>query len=448
MAESKTSKIDRIVQRITKMYDYFMVGVWSDTRTSLKVNIVKTLSITFRSFLNTDLQSQACAMTYRTMLAIVPALALLFAIGRGFGLQNFLQDELYQIFPGQKEAIRHTLAFVDSYLDQASEGVFVGIGILFLLYTIINLMSNVEDSFNLIWNIREGRSFWRKISDYTAMLLILPVLMICGGGLAMFVSNTLEQVFHFGFMTPVLKVLFEIGYFLFTCLFFAAAFVMIPNTKVKFQNALLAGLFTGIGFSVLQWLFVSGQLYVAKYNAIYGTFSFLPLLLIWLQFVWVIFLSGALICYASQNIFQFSFNNEILEISPIYKIKVTVALATVILQRFIHNEKPIMQIEIITKYGIPSRLVTSIIDNLTDAGIISRVVLDEKKQLYGYQPAISPSMVTIDFLYQKLATLGYQNFIPNFDENFPGVVTAFDEIFKALSASPAETRLIDLKINY
>lgn len=446
MAEQKESFIKRLVQKAIKFYEYCTTGVWSDTRSSLKVNIIKTLSITIRSFLNTDIQTQACAMTYRTLLAIVPALALLFAIGRGFGLQNFLQDELYNMFPSQKDAIRHALAFVDSYLNQASEGIFVGIGLLFLLYTVINLMSNVEDAFNLIWNVRQGRSFWRKITDYTAMLLILPVLMICGGGLAVFVSNTLQTIFHFGFMTPVIKALCEIGYFLFTCLFFAAAFMMIPNTKVKFKNAMMAGLFTGVGFSVLQWLFVSGQLYVAKYNAIYGTFSFLPLMLIWLQFVWVIFMSGALICYASQNIFQFTFSNQIQSIAPCYKDKVTVAIATVIVQHFVKRMSPVTDLEIIAAYGIPSRLVTSVIDNLTDAGVVSRVIIDEKRQIIGYQPAVEPSLITIDYLRTKLNSIGYRDFIPKFGDNFPGVVQAMEQIDKALSSSPADTLLSSLKI--
>ena len=164
------------------------------------------------------------------------------------------------------------------------------------------------------------------------MLLILPVLMICGGGLNMFLSSTLQRLLDFSFMTPILSVIFELGSFVFTCLFFAATFIMIPNAKVKFQNALLAGLFTGIGFTVLQWLFVTGQLYVAKYNAIYGSFSFLPLFMLWMQLVWVIVMIGALLCYASQNIFQFTFSDKISNISHSYSDKVTLAIAQLLLR--------------------------------------------------------------------------------------------------------------------
>ena len=286
-----TSRLVRLKNRAIGFWEYCTHGVWLDSRKKWWISVVKTLNITVKSFLSTDIQSQACAMTYRTMLALVPALALLVAIGRGFGSQAVLTNELYRLFPGHKTAVEQAMVFVDSYLNQASEGIFVGVGIVFLLWTLISLMSNVEDAFNLIWNVKEGRSIWRKITDYTAMFLILPVLMICGSGLSILVSSTINTIFDFSFMTPFITAVFEIGSYVFTWFFFTAVFMLIPNTKVRFYNALIAGVFTGTAFMILQWLFVSGQLYVSKYNAIYGSFSFLPLLLIWMQLVWVICLS-------------------------------------------------------------------------------------------------------------------------------------------------------------
>lgn len=437
-------KLQNLIDKAKRQYYYCSHGVWADTRPKFMVNLIKTLNITVKSFLSTDIQTQACAMTYRTLLALVPALALLFAIGRGFGLQSLLQDELYRIFPSQREVINHGLTFVDSYLNQASEGIFVGVGIIFLLYTIINLVSNVESSFDKIWNVRQGRSFLRKISDYSAMLLILPVLMICGAGFEMFLSTTLQQFFKMSFMTPVLSTLFEVASFFFTCLFFTGVFIMVPNTKVHFKNALLAGLFTGIGFTVLQWIFLTGQMYVAKYNAIYGSFSFLPLLLIWLQFVWVICLSGALICYASQNIFQFTFSDQINDISSDYNEKVTLAIASTIVKQFMQKQGPVTDRELTASFGIPSRLVTNVIDRLCDAKVVSKVVISEKDQMVGYQPAIDPNLITVNYLRIQLNTLGSSNFIPNFQKNFPKVVNTLDTINRDLIAKTADIKLQDL----
>lgn len=425
-------RITGIWNKLIAMWNYCSHGVWSDTRPMVKVNLIKTLNITVKSFFNTDIQTQASAMTYRTLLAIVPALALIFAIGRGFGLQNLIQDELYRILPTQKGVISHSLSFVDSYLNQASEGIFVGVGIVFLLWTLISLLSSVEDSFNLIWGVKQGRNLWRKISDYTAMFLILPILMICGSGLAIFVNDKVTAFFDLPFVSPLLSVFFELGSYIFTCLFFAAVFMLIPNTKVKFQNALISGTFTGTAFIVLQWLFVSGQLYVAKYNAIYGSFSFLPLLFIWLQLVWVICLTGSLICYASQNIFQFSFYDQINDISRVYSDKVTIAIAAVVTKNFMTDGKPVTQEQLIKDYGIPSRLVNQVSERLTDLGIFSKVLVSESHELFGYQPAMSPEKLTVSYIQSELRTTGYKDFIPGFSKNFPGVEQTVDAINSAM----------------
>ena len=141
---SIASRLNSIWLRGLALWNYCYTDVWSDTRNTWKVNVVKTLNLSSRAFFNADLQTRAAALTYNTLLAIVPAMALLFAIGRGFGFQNLLQNQLFNYFPAQSKAIEAALSFVDSYLAQASEGVFVGVGIVLLLWTLISLLGNVE----------------------------------------------------------------------------------------------------------------------------------------------------------------------------------------------------------------------------------------------------------------------------------------------------------------
>lgn len=417
----------RIQNRVMRVWEYCKDGVWSDTRHTWWINIIKTLNLSVKSFTDTGLQSQACAMTYRTTLALVPTLALIFAIGRGFGFQSVLQDELYQIFPGQGETVAQTMTFVDSYLNQSSEGIFVGVGVVFLLWTLISLLSNIESTFNLVWGVKQGRSFWHKITDYTSMLLILPILMICASGLSIFLSSTLQQAFDFEFMTPLLTLTFQLASWTFTWLFFAAMFILIPNTKVKIQNALIAGVISGTGFRILQWLFVNGQLYVTKYNAIYGSFAFLPLLLIWIQLTWMVCLCGALICYSSQNIFLYAMSSQVSEISNNYRRKVTVAIATIIVQRFVAQKTALTGLQITERTEIPPQLTNDIIDDLTRAGIIVRVITDEKKEIYGYQPALETSKLTLGYLFSKLDFSGHSNFVPEFSERFKSIIKSVDE---------------------
>ena len=130
MSENKS-----LWQRIGDNVRYCVSGVWDDTRSLWSVKTVKVINLSVRSFMDRDLQSQACALTYRTVLAVVPALAMLFAIARGFGFQNLMQSELFKYFPAQRQALESALQYVDNYLSQASQGVFIGIGLIFLLWT-------------------------------------------------------------------------------------------------------------------------------------------------------------------------------------------------------------------------------------------------------------------------------------------------------------------------
>lgn len=433
--------------RAIQEWEYVSCGVWKDTRRSAWVSLVKTINLSVRSFLNRDIQTRACAMTYRTLLAVVPAMALLFAIGRGFGLQDLIRQELYSYFPGQHQFVSMSLGFVDSYLSATGEGVFVGIGLLFLLWTLISLLSSVEDVFNLIWGVRQGRGLWRKITDYTAMLLILPVLMICSSGMSALISSTLNSIFHFRFMTPVISLLLEVGSWAMIWLFFTAAYLLIPNTKVKFRHALPAGIFAGTGFMLLQWLFVSGQMYVSKYNAIYGSFSFLPLFLIWMQLVWVITMAGMVLCYSAQNIFQYSFADEISSIAPRYYNRVAVAIMAVVTRRFKQAEPPVTVPEIILCYGLPGKLVSDVLQRCERAGLVYKVVIDEDRLEFGFQPALPCSELSVGRVLSRLQTLGHHDFIPSFAQHFPGVEQVFRIMEASITAVDADKPVADLEID-
>lgn len=439
-------KIASLRTGIQRLWHYCTVGVWSERRVTFTVKLVKTVNLSVRSFMSSDIQSQACAMTYRTVLAIVPALAMLFALARGFGFQEVIEGEVYSIFHAQREAVSRMLSFVDSYLSQTAEGVFVGVGLLFLLWTLISLVSSVEDSFNSIWGVKVGRSIWRKVTDYTAMLLILPVLMICAAGLNMLMSSTIDSIFHFKFLTPLVSAAMEGASWAFTWLFFTAVYMLIPNVKVRFANAFIAGAVAGTGFLVLQWIFVSGQMYVAKYNAIYGSVAFIPLMLIWLQLVWVIILSGAVLCYASQNIYEFDFKEDVDRISLRYREKVIMAVATVIVKRFAMSSPPPTINDIIRDYRLPSRLVADSVEALLSAGIVSRVVIDVKDEIYGFQPAMAVDKISVALMRDRLEAIGRHGFIPAFNTTFPGVVEVYSQMVGKLNQFTDDILLADLDI--
>ena len=443
---SLSQRFDHLKDSALHFYTYCTEGVWSDRRNNWRVNTIKILNLTVSSIFDTDLQSKACAMTYRTVLALVPMLAMVFAICRGFGFESLLTQQLYNYFPSQHKALATAMRFVDSYLSQASEGLFVGVGIVFLLWTVISLLLNVEDSFNIIWNIKHGRSFWRQVTDYLGIMIVLPVLMICSSGITVVLDTTLKRLLPYAFLTPALTFTFEVVSFLLIVLFFAGTYMLIPNTKVRFVNAFFSGLLAATAYTVLQWLFVTGQMYVAKYNAIYGSFSFLPLFLIWLQLVWLFTYIGAVICYASQNFSRFDYHLQASRSSYSYQLRLTVAVCAIIVQRFESGKDAYTPLQLSTAYSLPLGIVECCFETLQQAGIIVPVADDMGRATGQYVPAHGMADTTLGTLLTTLINYGASDYVTTFNSEFAPLNTLVDTVTKALTTSADATLLTALPL--
>ena len=432
--------------RINRNLRYCISGVWNDTRTLWSVHAIKVINLSVRSFMDRDLQTQACALTYRTVLAIVPALAMLFAIARGFGFQKLLQSELFRYFPAQQQALKTALEYVENYLAQASQGIFIGIGLVFLLWTLISLMSSVEDSFNHVWGVTGKRSLQRKITDYSALFMLLPVLMVCSAGISIFMSDTVQRVFEGNALSPVMQRLLSFMPIVISWLIFTAAYYLIPNTKVKLSGALLAGILCGTLFHVVQWLFVSGQVYVSKYNAIYGSFAFLPLLLVWLQLSWLITLLGVVLTYSWQNYDSFAHRDKVDGISQAYATQLAVAVAALATKRFKLCEPALTRDELVTQYDIPAMLADKLLARLQQSGVLIAVHQDENKTSgdTAYHPARDPDDITVNMVANAMSNLGENHFIPRADSSFAKLFDHIDTQRLAQQQATADITLLEL----
>ena len=446
----KTKKRNKLVERFDLwrrkslcLWHYVTEGVWRDRRNTLWVRIVKVVSLTVKSFMSSDLQSTACALTYRLILALVPFLALIFAIGRGFGFQNILKSQLFNYFPSQRKALETAIGFVDSYLEQASEGLFVGVGLVVLLWTLISLIGAVEDAFNQIWGVKHGRTLWRKITDYTAIFLILPVLMVCGSGLPAFMTSSVEN--YLPFMTPLVSFGLDAASVILIWLFFTGVYMLIPNTKVKFTNALPAGILAGLAYQILQALFVAGQIYVSKYNAIYGGFSFLPLLLVWLQLVWLFTLSGALICYSAQSITDYAQESDVSGISFKYKAKVGIGLLAVIFSRYKEGKQPLTASGLQHVFGLPVRLISNLLQEMEELGLVSRVLPTKNPEIIAFQPARDITSLTVGNVLADFRNYGTHDFVREFDAEFKQLNDILNRIDSTYTAE-TDTLISEIEI--
>ena len=211
-------------------------------------------------------------------------------------------------------------------------------------------------------------------------------------------------------MTPVMGLVLKMVPFVITSLVFTGLYIFLPNTKVRFFNGLIAGLIAGCAFQLFQNLYISGQIWVSKYNAIYGSFAALPLLLLWLQLSWLICLFGAEIAFASQNVRKFSFERDSQHISRRYKDFLTLLIASLIAKRFAEQQPPFTADALSTTYRIPIRLTSQILFQLKRLGIINEVNYGGDERVIHYQPAMDIHQLTVSYLLDKMDREGSEDF--------------------------------------
>ncbi|MDD5011559.1 MAG: YihY/virulence factor BrkB family protein, partial [Phycisphaerae bacterium] len=243
--------------------------------------------LSVRGFHENKCKFKASALTYFSLLSMVPIIALMFGIAKGFGLQKQVEEQLLARMQGQEEVITKIIEFSNVMLDNTSGGLIAGVGVTFLFWAIIKVLSNIENSFNDIWGVIKPRSLGRKFSDYISMILVCPILLAISSSVTVFVSGQVKSVmvkmpilenFGLAFWLPLKMLPYVTIWVVFTFLF-----SFMPNTKVKFKSALIGGIVAGTIFQIAQWVYITFQIGAAKYGAIYGSFAAMPLFLIWLQ---------------------------------------------------------------------------------------------------------------------------------------------------------------------
>ena len=413
----KKTIIERLGNFISWLIRFITYDIWRITEhevSGLKevyINTIKTIILAIRGFQSQALQTKASALTFSTLLAIVPLLAVLLGIAQGFGFQAAVRQQMYFLFPGHEQELKMAFEYVESYLQQAQGGVIIGVGLVLLFYTVISLISSIEDTFNDIWQIQKSRTWPRKVMDYMGMFLLLPILLTASSGISIFLS-TLRGTFlnQYVLFTPVVEFILNISPFVMTILAFTVLYLMLPNTKVRFLNGFVAAIVAGIAFQIFQYLYINGQIWVSKYNAIYGSFAALPLLFLWLQLSWLICLFGAEISYASQNVNKFSFERDSKNITRRYKDFLTLLIASLIAKRFAKGEKPYTADELSESYRIPIRITTEILYLLVELNIITETRYGNDDLIVHYQPAIDINQLSIGLLFTKIDERGSENF--------------------------------------
>ncbi|MGL5227263.1 MAG: YihY/virulence factor BrkB family protein, partial [Bacteroidales bacterium] len=269
----------------------------NSNKNSFANKILMPILMFVKDFIKYSFSLQAAGLAYHSLLAIVPTLAVIFAVSEGFNITDILKRELYLAFPGQEEFLNKAFVFVNSYLNESRNGLFLGIGIVFLLWTVISLIRNIEDTLNTIYNVKESRSIAKQITHYLALIFLMPLFMVFSSGLGVFIVSYVDNSMFSVYLSPMVKFFSRLSSFGFIFISFVFVYKIIPNKDVKFKDVFIPAILAGIFFQAFQFIYITGQIWVGKYNAIYGSFAAIPLLLLWLQVSWTICIYGAKLAY-------------------------------------------------------------------------------------------------------------------------------------------------------
>ncbi|UCF56711.1 MAG: YihY family inner membrane protein [Deltaproteobacteria bacterium] len=411
------------------------------------IRLLRILILSIRGLIEDRGPLRASALTFWSSLSVVPVVAMLFGIAKGFGFERNLERQLLEKLEGQEEVVSWIIKFAHTTLETARGGVIAGLGILFLFWTIIKVLGNIEHSFNDIWGVKKGRPIARKITDYLSLMLIGPVLFMMSSTATLLITSQVKVFVHkislLGAVSPVIFLVLRLLPYAVIWVLFVFMYIFMPNTKVRFRSGVLAGIIAGTLYQIFQWTYIIFQIGVAKYNAIYGGFAALPLFLIWLQVSWLIVLFGAEIAFAHQNVDTYEFEPDCLRVSHSFKRLLSLRIVHLLVKDFSNGERWCDETEISHKLEIPIRLVRQILFELVESGIISPVKVDDDKAS-AYQPALNPEAITIKFVVDALEQQGSDDIPVARSEELEKLsqsMKTFDELIKG---SPANLRLKDI----
>lgn len=414
---------------------------------SFFIRLLRIIILTFRGITEDRIQLRASALTFYTLLSIVPLLAMVFGIAKGFGLDMTLEKLLIQKMNSQQEIVNRAIGFSRELIESVKGGVIATFGIVFLFWSILKILSNIEDAFNQIWGVKKGRSPMRKISDYLSLMLICPFLLGVSSTITVVITSNLNlfmtKISLLNALNPAISSLVNLLPYALLWVLFSFLYLFMPNTKVNLKSGILAGIIAGTIYQIFQWGYINFQIGITKYHAIYGSFAAFPLFLIWLQLSWLVVLLGAEISFAHQNVDTYEFEQDCSKVSYTLKQLLTLRITHLLVKGFSEGDRSWSETKISQTLDIPVRLVRQILHQLVISGIVSEIRLDEER-VNVYQPGRDTEKMTLKNVIDTLERYGIDNIPVVNSKELKEISQSLKSFDDAVEQSPANKRLKDI----
>jgi len=367
---------------------------------------------------------KASALTFFTILSVIPMVALAFGIAKGFGLHDELRAQIIMQFHNQEQVMNWILDFANNTLEQTSGGWLAGIGVAFLFSTVGQLLRYVESTFNSIWKVDETRVWYRQVTDYLAVIILVPALFIASSSATVLGTTRLTEILSSSDMLeslkPVVSFLVKLIPFILLFTLATAAFLAMPNTRVRFRTALVAGLLAGIALQVLQIVYVESQMGLTR-----------------------LLLMGAQLSYYLQNITRYEFEFDVQNVSPRQKKRLSLLVMHTLIDDFVKGIKPRAPEEISLELSLPVRTVHDCLDQLHESVLVTEV-WNEELGKYVYQPATDINRMTLSFVLERLESSGSLHKIVINNADYRKIDSALTKFESLIATSDTNILLRDL----
>ncbi len=411
---------------------------YSTTTSNIK-KIFKLLLLTTENFHISHSSLWSSNLSFYAIFSFIPILAIVMSIAAYFGFKELIVNSLFTVLPINQEVYHYILSFTDAIINRNKEGVITIVAIASLVWAIIKIFSLIEYSFNAIWKVESSRNLFRKITDYTSIVILFPFAIIASNLFSSIIGNKLEELTqNLSFLASLSLNILRFSHIVTTCFLLAVIYMLIPNIKVKFQYALLAGTFSGILIFLLQFGFFKFQRFLINYDAIYGSFAIIPVFLLWQRFFWSIILSGCHLSFISQNYYKYDYSLSPIKLSFYEKKLISLMIMYIFINNFEENKEKLSTNIIARKLQISINLTQNIINFLVKIGLLTKI--DSEDDLNYYQPAFSTEDMDIKTITDKLENWGINNLLEFQEEEYKEIY----EKFKSLIKTNANYKLKDL----
>jgi len=441
---------------VSRILYFFKTGIWEIRLKDLSpieaffIKYLRIILLASRGFMRDGCQKTASVLTYYSLLNLVPVVAVAFAMAKGFGLEKMIEKQILQMAEKanwQADITTQIISFSHNLLNQAKGGLIAGVGIVLLLWTVISIMGKIEESLNEIWEIKKSRTLIRKFSDYMAMMVFGPVLLIISSSATVLVASQVKVIVNkialLGVFSKVIFLLLNLLPYVSIWVLLTMLYLIMPNTRIPLRSAILGGITAGTITQIVQWIYIKFQIGVTSYGAIYGSFAALPLFLGMLQMSWMIVLLGAEIAYANEHYETFGFHPNYSELSVSSKRVLMLRIFHLLTKKFSLGEKPLSASQIAHALEIPVRLVRQFLHELIDVGLVVETSRGIKSEI-AFQPGRTIENITVKFALDEYEKYGMTK-IPDYQSEEAEKLSKYLKDFsETTDKSPANVRLKEI----